>query len=71
MVGYGSVIDWSLAIVFVKSPAVVLRERIKYVGGGRGFYKFYRKHSVAQGTIELNISWLSNHFQKNVICSLP
>ena len=38
---------------------------IKYVGGGTwGFYKFFKKSFVAQGTIELNISWPSNFFEK-------
>ena len=50
-----------------KSCCCIKGAYIKYVGGGRGFYKFFRKHSVAQGTIELNISWLSNLFQKNVM----
>ena len=35
---------------------------INYVGGGAGgFYKFFKKYFVAQGTIELNITWPS-HF---------
>ena len=37
------------------------------VGGGRGsggFYKFLKKFFVAQETIDLNISWPSNFFEK-------
>ena len=38
---------------------------IKYVGGGPGgFYKFFKKNFVAQETIDLNISWPSNFFEK-------
>ena len=33
-------------------------------GGGGGFYKFVNKTFVAQGTIDLNILWPSNFFQK-------
>ena len=37
----------------------------KYVGGGDGgFYKFFKKFFLAQGTIDLNISWPSNFFWK-------
>ena len=36
-----------------------------YVGGGTGeFYKFFKKYFVAQGTIDLNISWTSISFEK-------
>ena len=46
-------------------PAVV-RERTlsMWEGGGGGFYKFFKKHFVAQETIDLNISWPSNFFRK-------
>ena len=38
---------------------------IKYVGGGpEGFYKFFQKFFKAQETIDLNISWPSNFFEK-------
>ena len=38
---------------------------IKYVGEeAGGFYKFFKKKFVAQETIDLNISWLSNFFRK-------
>ena len=38
---------------------------IMYVGGGTGgFYKFFKKYFVAQGTIDLNISWTSISFEK-------
>ena len=42
---------------------------IKNVGGegGGGFYKFSKKHFVAQGTVELNISWPSYLFKKYLI----
>ena len=37
----------------------------KYVGGGDGgFYKFFKKIFLAQGTIDLNISWPSNFLWK-------
>ena len=39
---------------------------IKYVGRGvGGFYKFFKKYFVAQGTTELNILWLSNFIEQN------
>ena len=38
---------------------------IQYVGGeDGGFYKFFKKYFVTQGTVELNISWPSNFFKK-------
>ena len=47
----------------------------KYVGGGGevgrgeggGFYKFYKKYLVAHGIKDLNISWSSRFFIKNVL----
>ena len=41
------------------------RVYIKYVGGvAGGFYKFFKRYFVAQGTVELHISWSSNFFKK-------
>ena len=34
-------------------------------GVGRGCYKFFKKYFVPQRTIDLNISWPSNFFDKN------
>ena len=38
---------------------------MKYVMEGRGLYNFFKNHFVAQGTVELNISWPSNFFKKD------
>ena len=39
---------------------------IKYVeGGAGGFHKFFKNYFVAQGIIELNISWPSSFFVKS------
>ena len=35
-----------------------------YEGGTGGFYNIFKKNFVAQETINLNISWLSNFFRK-------
>ena len=44
---------------------------IKYVGGGAGgSYKFFKKYFVAQGTIELYISWPTSFFVKNFMTPL-
>ena len=36
--------------------SIIKGANIKYVGGGRGFYKFFKKKFVAQETVDLNIS---------------
>ena len=39
--------------------------KILYVGGvAGGFYKFFKRYFVAQGIVELHISWSSNFFKK-------
>ena len=38
--------------------------------GGGGFYGFFRKDFVAQGTINLNISWTGN-FSRNYFMAPP
>ena len=39
-------------------------------GGAGGFYKFFNENFVAQRTIDLNISWPGEFFQKNFM-ALP
>ena len=44
---------------------------IKYVGGeAGGFYKFFKKYFIAQETIDLNISWPSDFFEKYFMASI-
>ena len=55
-----------LGLAHVHIVADLLRECTLSIKEGEavGFYKCFKKHFVAPGTVELNISWSSNFFKK-------